>query len=176
MDKRRAVFFDRDGTLMEEVDYCNDPARVRVFPGVRQALHRLRQAGWLVIVATNQSGLARGRITPTQYQAVHAELLRQTGGEIDATYLCPDHPDCPSARRKPEPGMLLEAAGDFSIDLPASWMIGDKLLDVECGQRAGCRSLLVRTGYGHSIEPPMSVESFPDVVLAIQHILSTGST
>ncbi len=172
MDKHRAVFFDRDGTLMEEVDYCNDPGRVQVFPGVRDALCRLRKAGWLAIVATNQSGLARGRITPAQYAAVHAEFLRQTGGEIDGTYFCPDHPDRPSPRRKPSPGMLLEAAGDFRIDLAASWMIGDKLLDVECGRRAGCRSILVQTGYGIDTEPPDGVEVASDVVFAIQKILT----
>src|SRR5262249_29257058 len=112
----RAVFFDRDGTLMEEVHYCRDPALVRVYPGVREALYGLRAVGWGVFVITNQSGIGRGLITEAQYHAVHAEFLRQAG-EIDGAYYCPDTPDVPSTRRKPEPGMVLEAAREHGIEL-----------------------------------------------------------
>ena len=146
----RAVFFDRDGTLMEDAHYCADPALVRVFPGVPEALRRLKAAGFATFIATNQSGIGRGLITGEQYQAVQEEFLRQLGpGLIDRTYYCPDAPGAASPRRKPAPGMLLEAAADYAIDLAESWMVGDKCADMECGRRAGARTILVLTGYGH---------------------------
>ena len=149
MSRPRAVFFDRDGTLMEEVHYCGDPARVRVFPGVPQALRKLKEAGFRTFIITNQSGIGRGLITEAQYRAVQEELLRQIGaGVIDAAYFCADPPTVPSTRRKPEPGMVLEAVADYDIDLARSYFIGDKSADIECGQRAGTRTILVLTGYG----------------------------
>ena len=149
MSRARAVFFDRDGTLMEEVHYCGDPARVRVLPGVPEALRKLKEAGLRTFVITNQSGIGRGLITEAQYHAVQEELLRQIGaGAIDATYFCADSPDAPSPRRKPEPGMVWEAAADYDIDLARSYFIGDKSADIECGRRAGTRTILVLTGYG----------------------------
>ena len=109
-DLRRAVFFDRDGTLMEDAHYCGDPALVKVFPGVPAALRRLKEAGLCVLVITNQSGIGRGLITEAQYRSVQEEFLRQVGREsIDASYYCPDAPDVPSKCRKPEPGMVLAA-------------------------------------------------------------------
>lgn len=172
MGDRRAVFLDRDGTLMEEVDYCNDPARVAVFPGIAGALQRMRHAGWLTVVVTNQSGLSKGRITPEQYAAVNAEFLRQTFGGIDAVYFCPDHPESPTPRRKPGTGMLEEAARDHGIDLAKCWMVGDKTIDVECGRRAGCRSVLVRTGYGAAQEKSSQADYvMDDAVAALDMIL-----
>jgi D-glycero-D-manno-heptose 1,7-bisphosphate phosphatase len=153
MSAPKAVFFDRDGTLMEEVDYCADPARVKVFAGVPEAIERLKRSGFLAIVVTNQSGIGRGLFTEAQYEAVQRELLRQIGaGRIDASYFCADLPSAPTLRRKPAPGMVLEAAADFGIDLPASFTIGDKASDVECGRRARTRTILVRTGYGTATE------------------------
>ena len=143
----RAVFFDRDGTLMEDAHYCGDPALVRVYPGVRDALEKLRASGWGVFVVSNQSGLGRGIITRAQHEAVHEEFLRQAG-TIDGAYYCPDAPGVPSTRRKPEPGMVLEAAAEHAIDLGASWFVGDKAVDVECGRRSGTRTIQVLTGYG----------------------------
>jgi D-glycero-D-manno-heptose 1,7-bisphosphate phosphatase len=145
----RAVLFDRDGTLMEEVHYCKDPALVRVYPGVSEALRRLRLAGFGIFVVSNQSGIGRGLMTDSQYQSVQSEFLRQIGpGLIDASYYCPDAPGISSACRKPEPGMVLRAAREYGIDLPGSYFVGDREADVECGRRAGTRSILVRTGYG----------------------------
>lgn len=143
----RAVFFDRDGTLMEDTHYCGDPALVRVYPGVRDALRRLRGAGWAVFVVSNQSGIGRGLITEAQHRAVEAEFLRQAG-EVDGSYYCPDAPGVPSRRRKPEPGMVLEAATEHCIELANSWFVGDKAIDVECGRRAGTKTIQVLTGYG----------------------------
>ncbi len=147
--KRRAVFFDRDGTLMEEVQYCSDPAKVHVFPGVPAALRQLKDAGFAIFVVSNQSGIGRGYFSEAQYRAVQSEFLRQAGeGSIDATYYCADAPGVPSQRRKPEPGMVLEAAAEHGIDLARSFFIGDKSVDLECGRRAGTRTIQVRTGYG----------------------------
>ena len=144
-----AVFLDRDGTLMEEVHYCASPAQVKVYPGAGDALRKLRQAGFRTILITNQAGIGRGYFSEAQYHAVASEFLRQLGdGAIDASYFCPDMPGVPSTRRKPEPGMVLEAASDFSLDLGRSYFIGDKIADIECGRRAGTRTIRVLTGYG----------------------------
>jgi len=149
MSKTRAVFLDRDGTLMEEVEYCDDPARVRVYPGAPEALRKIKEAGWRTFIVTNQSGIGRGWMTEAQYRAVQEELLRQLGaGTVDAVYFCPDAPGTPSVRRKPAPGMVLEAAAEYDIDLAHSFFIGDKISDIECGRRAGSRTILVLTGYG----------------------------
>ena len=161
---RQAAFFDRDGTLMEETGYCSDPALVRVFPGVSDALHALKEAGFLNIVVTNQSGIARGLFGEGGYHAVQREMLRQAGEWlIDASYFCPDAPGAPSECRKPAPGMLLRAAADFGIDLARSVMVGDKASDIECGRRAGAKSILVATGYGKSqqCEPDFRAADIP---------------
>jgi D-glycero-D-manno-heptose 1,7-bisphosphate phosphatase len=175
MSRARAVFFDRDGTLMEEVHYCDDPAKVRVFPDVPEALRELKAAGFRTFVITNQSGIARGLITEAQYHAVQEELLRQIGaGVIDATYFCADPPAVPSGRRKPEPGMVLEAAAAYDIDLARSYFIGDKNADIACGQRAGTRTILVLTGY------PAEMDSRPDFTAhdmteAVEIVLRTSA-
>lgn len=167
----RAVFFDRDGTLMEEVHYCKDPALVSTFPGTSHALRALRQRGWKCVLVTNQSGIGRGLLSDSEYHAVAAELDRQLGGMLDATYYCPDTPDQPSIRRKPEIGMLTEAAGDLSIDLKSSIMVGDKASDILCGKNAGCRTILVETGYGSAYKGPKPDFIARDVVDAISLIL-----
>jgi len=169
-----AVFLDRDGTLMEEVYYCNDPSQVKVFPGAADALAQARAAGFRTIIITNQSGIARGRMTEEQAQAVRTEFYRQLGPNmIDAYYSCADHPDTPSARRKPEPGMLLEAAAEHDLDLTKSWCVGDKVSDIESGRRAGVRTILVRTGYGSTPEHAHAPADFAvrDIVAAVQLIL-----
>ncbi len=146
--ERRAVFYDRDGTLMAEEHYCADPSRVRAMPGAAEGLAELRRRGWLNVVITNQSGIGRGYFTTAEYEAVNAELFRQLGGTIDAVYHCPDHPSLPSLRRKPGPGMVEEACSEHGIDPGQSWFIGDKDVDMGCGRAAGCRTILVLTGYG----------------------------
>jgi D-glycero-D-manno-heptose 1,7-bisphosphate phosphatase len=161
MPLARAVFFDRDGTLMHEVNYCSDPAKVVVYPGVPDALARLKAAGFHLFVITNQAGIGRGIMTAADYYAVEREFLRQLGPAlIDASFFCPDHPRTPSTRRKPEPGMVLEAAARFDIDLPNSFFVGDKAIDIECGRRAGTRTIRVLTGYGSE------QDGGPDLVVA----------
>ena len=146
--KSRAVFIDRDGTIMHDADYCSDPKQVQIFEGTGAALSRLKKAGYKIIVITNQSGIGRGFFTEKQYRAVEAEVSRQLGDNlIDATYFCPDPPGQPSKCRKPAPGMVLEAARDHDVDLSRSFLIGDKEIDVECAHNAGVRAIRVRTGF-----------------------------
>jgi len=166
-----AVFFDRDGTLMEEVPYCGDPDTVRLYAGVPAGLRKLKDAGFRTFIVTNQSGIGRGWIGEAQYRAVQAELISQIGADlIDGSYFCPDAPGTPSTRRKPEPGMLFEAAAEFDLDLAGSYMIGDKAADVECGRRAGARTILVLTGYGREQDCAPDYRA-ADVVEAIEIVL-----
>lgn len=146
--KSPAVFIDRDGTLMHDADYCARPEQVRVFAGVAVALRQLKQAGYKIIVITNQSGIGRGFFTEQQYRDVEAEVSRQLGnGLIDATYFCPDAPGQPSKCRKPEPGMVLQAVREHDVDVSRSFLIGDKEIDAECAHNAGVRAVRVRTGF-----------------------------
>jgi len=148
---RPAAFLDRDGTLMRDVDYCGDPARVEVFPEAGPALRRLKEKGYKLIIITNQSGIGRGYFTEDDYRAVEAEFVRQLGdGLIDASYYCPDLPTSTSIRRKPGPGMIFEAQRDHRLDLRRSFFVGDKASDIGCGQNASVRTILVETGYGAS--------------------------
>jgi D-glycero-D-manno-heptose 1,7-bisphosphate phosphatase len=147
--KHRAVFFDRDGTLMEEVNYCKDPKDVALIPGAAEALTRLKKKGFKNVIITNQSGIGRGWVTLEQFGQVQAALLERLGeGNVDATYFCPDRPDQESTRRKPLPGMVLEAAEEHGIDLGRSFFVGDTASDIGCGRNAGVHTVLVRTGHG----------------------------
>lgn len=144
-----AIFLDRDGTLMADVHYCCDPAKVAVFPDVADALRQLKRSGFKLIMVTNQSGIGRGYFGEDDYRAVQKEFLRQLGeGFIDATYYCPDPPGTNSLRRKPAPGMIFEAQREHNLALARSYCIGDKASDVECGRNAGVKTILVQTGRG----------------------------
>src|SRR6478672_12592261 len=146
--KSPAVFIDRDGTIMHDADYCSDPKQVQLFDGAARALRGLKNAGYKIIVITNQSGIGRGFFTEKQYRAVEAEVSHQLGDSlIDATYFCPDAPGQPSKCRKPAPGMVLEAARGHAVDLGRSFLIGDKEIDAECAHNAGVRAIRVRTGF-----------------------------
>lgn len=159
---KRAAFLDRDGTLIRDGGYICDLKQVEFFPFAAAAVRRLNQAGFLVIVVSNQSAVARGICSEDQVRLLHRELqaiFAAQGADIAAFYYCPFLADghvpayrCASPLRKPSPGMLLQAAGDFGIDLGSSFMVGDKADDIEAGRRAGCRTVLVRTGYGRSSE------------------------
>jgi D-glycero-D-manno-heptose 1,7-bisphosphate phosphatase len=150
-ESRPAVFLDRDGTLMHDVDYCGDPSKVKVYPQSAAALRRLKENGYKLVIVTNQSGIGRGYFSEEQYRVVEAEFLRQLGDDlIDASYYCPDLPTSSSIRRKPGPGMVFEAQRDHLLDLRRSFFIGDKASDIGCGLNAGVRTILVRTGYGEA--------------------------
>ena len=144
-----AIFFDRDGTLIEDVHYCKNPADVRVLPGVLDALRKLKSAGFRHIIITNQSAIGRGYMNESDYDAVHARTLELIGERLlDGAYYCPDAPDRPSTHRKPATGMVFDAAREHALDLSRSWFVGDKAIDVECGRAAGTRTILVLTGRG----------------------------
>ena len=170
-----AVFLDRDGTLMEDTGYVSRPEDVRLFPGVPEALASLKARGYLTVVVTNQSGIARGYFSPPEYEAVHARFLELIGpGLIDATYMCPDHPDTATDRRKPGPGMLLDGARDLSIDLARSWMIGDHASDLQAGLRAGARAILLLPAEGSGDDPTGAAFVAKDFASAAEFILKTA--
>ena len=149
---KRAVFLDRDGTLMEDAGFVREAKDVVVYQGVREALAELKAAGFWLVIVTNQSGIGRGYYGEAEYHVVHDEFVRQLGeGLIDASYFCADHPEQATERRKPGAGMLWEAARDYGLDLANSFMVGDRTGDIEAGRRAGvAASILVRTGIGEA--------------------------
>jgi D-glycero-D-manno-heptose 1,7-bisphosphate phosphatase len=170
-----ALFLDRDGTLMEEVDHCHRPEDVRAMQGAADKLEEARKKGWLNIIITNQSGIGRGYFTEEDFFSVQEELQRQLNGAIDASYMAPDLPDSGSLRRKPAPGMILEAAIEHAIDLSRSFMIGDRAGDIGCGRAAGCRTILVLTGYGKEHQECGADFIVENVTEAIQIALERAS-
>lgn len=153
---KRAVFLDRDGVLNEDRGYVHRVADVRILPGTSGALRRLQDAGFLLFIVTNQSGIGRGYYTVDDMHRVHAHLraeLARDGVQFARIYFAPEAPDQPSRGRKPSPQFLIDARNEFALDLARSYMVGDKWADLECGWNAGARrSLLVRTGYGAEVE------------------------
>jgi D-glycero-D-manno-heptose 1,7-bisphosphate phosphatase len=150
-DSRAAVFVDRDGTIAEEVGYLNHVSRFRMFPFVAAALLRLNEAGYPVIVVSNQSGVARGYFPEELLQEVTQrmmQLLSETGAKVDAVYYCPHAPSENCLCRKPKTGMLERAVQEHGIDLQRSFVVGDRYLDIELARNAGARGVFVRTGYG----------------------------
>lgn len=175
-ERRAAVFFDRDGTLMQDADYCDDPAKVQVFEGAADALRQLKDRGFKIVVVTNQSGIGRGYMTEDDYRAVEREFESQLGSDvIDATYFCPHSPDMSCECRKPEPGMLLQAAEEQRIDLKKSYFVGDKDSDIECGKRTGTKTILVQTGCGRSADQDRPNAVVPDVKSAAAFILKESA-
>jgi D-glycero-D-manno-heptose 1,7-bisphosphate phosphatase len=166
-----AVFVDRDGTIMEDADYCSDPKHVQIFPGIPEALWRLKSNGFKLIIITNQSGIGRGLITMEQYRAVEAKVLHELGPDlIDATYFCPDVPGQHSNCRKPAPGMILQASREHQIDLSISFFVGDKEIDAECGRNAGVRTIRVQTGFQSDTTDTIADWVAPDLVAAAKII------
>ncbi len=147
----RAVFLDRDGTVAEENGYMYRPADFVVFPWTGAAVRRLNEAGFLVVLVTNQSGVGRGYFTESTVERVHERLRREIareGGRLDATYVCPHRPDEGCGCRKPRPGLLTRARDELNIALENSFMVGDRYSDVAAGRAAGARTILVMTGDG----------------------------
>jgi D-glycero-D-manno-heptose 1,7-bisphosphate phosphatase len=153
---QRAVFLDRDGTIIAEKNYLHRPADVEIFPGAGAALKRLADAGFKLIIVTNQAGIGRGYFTLADAERVNEHLAREfarDGVRFEKIYLAPEGPDQPSRGRKPSPQFLFDARDEFSLNLAESFMVGDKLIDLECGWNAGVKkSILVRTGYGAEAE------------------------
>jgi histidinol-phosphate phosphatase family protein len=165
----RAVFFDKDGTLIDNVPYNVDPARIRLAAGAEEALPLLHERGYRLFVVSNQSGVARGYFAEEALVAVEArlrELLESLGVPLAGFYYCPHYPagivgryaiacDC----RKPGPGLVLRAAREHDADLERSWFVGDTLDDVEAGRRAGCQTILI--DHGHETEWVLSPQRLP---------------
>src|SRR5688572_18922419 len=178
----RAVFLDRDGTLNVEKNYLSDPGQLQVFPGAGPALRRLMDAGFKLFIITNQSGIGRGYYTEGDMHLVNArlsEVLAADGVRFEKVYFSPESPEQPSQTRKPSPQLLFDARDEFGIDLAQSYMIGDKIIDVECGWNAGVKkSILVRTGYGAEVEKK-SPTGLKDAFIAnnlhdaVNHILNS---
>ena len=156
--RRRAVFFDRDGTLNKEIGYLNHPGLLELYPFAGKAVGLVNRANLLTIVVTNQAGVAQGLFEEPALKKIHRQLsdrIQTAGGKLDGIFYCPHHPraivetyrvecDC----RKPGAGMLERAAAQFDIDLERSFMVGDRYVDIQAGHRAGARSVLVLTGFG----------------------------
>src|ERR1043166_9223231 len=189
---RRAVFIDRDGTISEEVGYVNHASRLRVFPFAAEAVRALNERGWLAVLVTNPSGVARGYFREELVGEVHKLLndeLARGGARLDAIYYCPHHPtvgeppyrlDCDC--RKPKPGLILRAASDFDLDLSRCWMVGDRYSDTELARNAGVRSAFVLTGYGRGeLEHQSSAwQKQPDIIAenlleAVHKIVGNGN-
>jgi D-glycero-D-manno-heptose 1,7-bisphosphate phosphatase len=186
---RRAVFLDRDGTMIEERGYLNRLDLVTLFPYTGDAIIRLRRAGFLIVVVTNQAGIARGYFDEAFVRSVHAHLdtLLPPEAVPDAYYFCPHHPDGSIEAfrracrcRKPAPGMIEQAAADLGIDVATSFVVGDKWLDMGLANQAGARGILVRTGYGAETAdwPPDDVRAervVGTLLDAAEYIIGTGA-
>ncbi len=158
MSRRPAIFIDRDGTLAHEVGYVNDASRFRLFPWTIEAVRLINRSGLLAVMVTNQAGVARGYFPEPAVHEVHDRLaaaLADGSVHLDGVYYCPHHPqageppyrqDCDC--RKPRPGLLTRAADDLGIELPRSWVVGDRLGDLQVAWAVGARGAMVKTGYG----------------------------
>lgn len=172
-----AVFVDKDGTLIEDIPYNVDPARITLCEGAGKALRLLSQARFVLVVVSNQSGIGRGLFPETDLVTVECrirQLLRTSGVFLDGFYYCPHRPEDGCGCRKPRPGMLTVAAEELGLDLSRSWMMGDILDDVEAGHNAGCRAVLIDAG--HETEWVTGANRLPDVMAenllaAAEHIL-----
>jgi histidinol-phosphate phosphatase family protein len=180
---QRAVFLDRDGTLIPDKDCLRRPEELELLPGVAPAVHKLNHHGWRVVVVTNQPVIAKGWCTEAELQRVHNKLETLLGQEhafLDRIYFCPHHPEkgFPGERpelkiqcdcRKPAPGMVRRAVADLNVDLAQSWLIGDTTTDLQTAANAGVRSILVRTGYAghdgrHAAQPDFVFDTLAEAV------------
>jgi D-glycero-D-manno-heptose 1,7-bisphosphate phosphatase len=179
----QAVFFDRDGTLIKDKHYLDDPSEVEWIDGAKTTLRTVQNRGFKIIIVTNQSGVARGMMTEEDVQAIHDRIRRDLtndGITVDDFYYCPYLAEAEveeyrkdSRLRKPAPGMLQDAEQDHNLDLSRCVMVGDKSSDVEAGQRAGCRTVLVRTGKSSELDSVHDFDVNPDhVVDSVEHVPS----
>jgi histidinol-phosphate phosphatase family protein len=168
---RGAIFLDRDGVIIiNREDYVKSWDEVHFVPGAATAIRSLNQAGWPVVMVTNQSCVGRGIVTDAFVRSIHDRMLAEIaaeGGRIDSVYFCPHHPDAGCACRKPLPGMLHLAAAEHGIDLSKSYIIGDSLTDIQAGASAGVKGVLVRTGHGSNHEPRVKDGTAPAIPVAV---------
>jgi len=162
-----AVFVDRDGTIAKDVHYCRRVEDFQLLPTVPEAIKRLNDNGFKVVVITNQSGIARGYFTQETLAAIHQnmkDVLAQHGAKVDAIYYCPHHPDDACDCRKPGTALFRKAAEDLGIDFKASYVVGDMQMDIDAGKALGCRTVLVTTGPQSPISNPQTPIDPPDHV------------
>lgn len=181
---KRAVFLDRDGTINVDKEYLIESADFEFIDGVPESLKKLQDAGFLLVIVTNQSGIARGYFNSQQVDSLHCYMESLLAGydiSLSGIYICPHHPTCGQGEylvdcecRKGKPGLLLQAAKELNIDLPHSFMIGDKLADIQAGTAAGCRTYLVKTGYGKdfaAVAATYGAEIVDDLPAAVEQIV-----
>jgi D-glycero-D-manno-heptose 1,7-bisphosphate phosphatase len=163
-EPQKTVFLDRDGTLIEEVNFLSRVEELRLFPFTRGAVDLLKSSGFRLIVITNQSGIDRGLFDAEAMHAIHRQIQHELDNAIDAFYFCPHVPEAGCNCRKPNLGMIEAAGRDLPIDMSSSWCVGDKDLDVEIGHNAGLRTVLVETGYGR--DHAKILKRMPDRIVA----------
>lgn len=183
--RKRAIFLDKDGTLIKDIPHNIDPKKMEIFPETQKALHDLKKAGFLLIGISNQAGIAKGFFSKTEFERSLEVLQNMLNVDLDDFYFCPHHPEgiiqefsVPCSCRKPQPGMLITAAQEHDIELSASWMIGDILNDIEAGKRVGCRTVLLNKG--NETEWFLSEIRVPDITAknlkeAADFIIKTGN-
>ncbi len=177
--KQKAIFLDRDGTLIEEVNFLSRVEDLRLFPYTIEVLRLLKENDYLILIVTNQSGIARGIYDEAAMKSIHEAIQERAENLIDAFYFCPHMPDAGCECRKPRLGMIEQAKKDFEIDMENSWVIGDKILDIETGFAAGIRTALVRTGYGAKAEPELDRKPeiiADDLLSAVREMFEIAST
>ncbi|HOP73430.1 MAG TPA: HAD family hydrolase [Bacillota bacterium] len=172
--KRPAVFFDRDGTLIEEHHYLNSISDIRILPGVLQGLRKLKFTGWPLYIITNQAGVAHGYFSEKQLAEIHQYLLHifeRHHIHFQGLFYCPHHPKSENSvyqrdcfGRKPKPGLILKAAEIDNLDLANSYVIGDKLIDIQAGKAGGTKTILILTGYGRNERLQITEFNHPDFI------------
>jgi histidinol-phosphate phosphatase family protein len=175
--KNKAIFLDRDGTLIEDAGYPNDPEQVKLVPDAVEAMQSFINAGFLLVVISNQSGIGRGKIKPEEAEQVHqrfVDLFQQKGITFSGVYYCPHAPEENCGCRKPAPGLILQAAQELTIELEHSFIIGDKLSDVKTGHNAGMKGIMFRdhpSNKGKGIQPEFQSNDWQPIV---EWILNRG--
>jgi D-glycero-D-manno-heptose 1,7-bisphosphate phosphatase len=181
MDRARCVLLDRDGTIIQERVYLTDPGQIEFIPGAVQGLRRLSELGLRLVVVTNQSAVGRGYLDRAGLDNVHQQLhllLQAEGVRLDGIYFCPHTPDDDCSCRKPRPGLIERASKELFFDPKASFVIGDKVCDIEMGRNIGATTLLVRTGYGAqvaidgTVSPEYIVNDLWDATRVIERLLA----
>jgi len=173
----KAVFIDRDGTINREVEYLSKLEDFEFLPNSLEAIKKLSQSEYKIIVVTNQSAVARGLLGEKELERIHRHMVRQAsvnGGRIDAVYYCPHHPDDNCQCRKPRCQLLKKAAADLGLNLKESYVVGDSTQDIQTGKNAGCKTILVKTGYGgkdgrFKAKPDYVAEDLLDAAKKILH-------
>lgn len=175
-NSNRAIFFDRDGTIIYDMVYPRNPELVQFLPGVREALVKLKKCGYQLVLVSNQSGVGRGILTHEEAEQVHQRVvssLEEVNVKLDASYYCFHAPEEHCTCRKPSPEMLLRAAGEMNLDLNRSFMVGDSDSDIEAGKRAGCKTIFLTNGVTSARPQVNSDFAAADWLTILEYILDS---